>query len=249
MSHTNESGTPVLLLLLAVGCFVLFAGFALPTLSPKSSTVPASLGLFQSVALQPVLHYLSFDSEHAFSEKNGVDHIPGIVGTAVSLDGQNDYIDLGSLELQTGRTFAVSLWYRSKDGEGWIFSEGNTEENISVCGLMVQSDTTEVLCRTGTHPDAKSVVRGVTNINDEAWHFIVFQGEGEQLSVYVDGGLDARVAMPSGRLFVNTTTIGGIQKKKSEGWIAMDIDEVALFDQPLSMDEMQALYTISTPIE
>jgi len=79
-------------------------------------------------------------------------------------------------------------------------------------------------------------------INQDEWHFIVGMYNGEYISIYCDGELIGYLAQ-NGVVTPNAIDlyIGKISRS-GDDWFVGTIDDIRIYNRPLSNDEIQALY-------
>ena len=82
---------------------------------------------------------------------------------------------------------------------------------------------------------------------DNTWHHIAWVDDHGDAKLYVDGNLDAtnyKYNWPGASSFsFNTTTIGALVRSSVGGYFNGQIDEVALWERPLSQDEVNQVRT------
>ena len=149
---------------------------------------------------------------------------------------------------QLGDRYSISMWLWNgmpNDGRevsGWLFSRGRNH------GLAAWSDHLGIGGKSGhtgkliyfSGEDEKTIISGKTVIPRWKWHHVVLVRDGKDVRVFLDGKLEiettSTVKFPPGfdRFFV-----GGRSDNKNN-WEGR-LDEVALFDRALSLDEVKRL--------
>lgn len=170
---------------------------------------------------------------------------PGVSGTGASFDGVDDRVQIpwdtyGRYANDVG---AVEVWARVRrsGARQYIFNRGGTY------GQLVISVTE------GNLAEGRVIVNGVahtltsaTPVADGQWHQFVLSFDGTVAHLYVDGAL-AKQAPVVGTLdwYIGTPIHLGYAPNSSGYRLAGEIDEVALFDRPLSGAEVSAHYQAS----
>jgi hypothetical protein len=161
----------------------------------------------------------------------------GVAGGALQLDGQGDYVDLGTgPDFDIADRITVAAWVKVTTFDmDWqtIIAKGDTAWRLS----RGQGDNLHFAC-TGLWPEW---VHGSANVNDGQWHHVVGTYDGSELRLYVDGKLDAS-AKTQGAINVNThpVYIGENAEHPGRAWHGL-IDDVRLHNCALSDTEIKAL--------
>jgi hypothetical protein len=173
----------------------------------------------------------------------------GISGSALSFDGTDDYVSISdkpSVRVSTAN-FTLSAWIKTS-GDGVITDKQKSAMNYNFYGLRVMSNKAWVAasdCGTGgcgwgvsRHP-----VVGTSTITDNQWHSIVFTRNNTLMSLYVDGTLEASIS--EGPWDTDSTSdfrIGSISGGAPGAFFNGIIDEVVLYNRPLSAAEIKGKY-------
>lgn len=131
----------------------------------------------------------------------------------------------------------ISCWIKTP---GFVFDFPFIVGRNSGFNIKGQDNTGEIRL-TGAMLTTTTLV-GVTVITDDEWHHIACTYDGAALNIYVDGALDASIAS-TGTIIQDTNdfAIGGNPANTERSW-AGSIDDVRLFDSPLSLVQIQELY-------
>ncbi len=163
---------------------------------------------------------------------------PGAIGGALELDGDGDYVDLGTApDFDATSQITVAAWVKVASFDvAWqaIVTKGDTAWRLS----RSMDDNLHFAC-TGMWPEW---VHGSANVNDGQWHHVAGVYDGAELRLYVDGALDAS-ATTAGAINVNEhpVAIGENLEHPGRGWNGL-IDDVRLYNYALSEAEIQTLH-------
>ncbi len=192
--------------------------------------------------------------------QNGVSFAPGKVGNAFSFDGVDDGISiLKSSDLNLGAgDFTITAWVKfTADFPG----SGDVEIFLNYAGinyysLMIEADgeRAAVGFRDGNSNHIRLV--GTTSLNDGQWHFLTGLRNGTTGLIYVDGILEGSTTNPAmGSINTGTCLYARIgaahsgpghctspSSNLSEPHFNGLIDELDLYNRPLSAAEVAAIY-------
>jgi Concanavalin A-like lectin/glucanases superfamily len=180
---------------------------------------------------------------------NGVTWAPGLSGSGVRFDGENDYLDVPTISSFGTKSFAVLAWVSSTDrnGEqsrvvGMDPTPGSLFLNFGNGAPYLEArDTLEA--DWGVKPDNNF------DVSDGAWHQIgfVIDREARQSRLYVDGALRKAEPRPSTGSFGDAPDknaplrMGGQSSNPANAWSGV-LDEVQIFERALSDSDVRALY-------
>lgn len=143
------------------------------------ATVPASVGL----------------STTANNSGAGMTYAPGSTGTGITLDGGDDWIDLGAdagFNIAANSPFTFAISFKTTDASGPLMSFRDLVGNpivglhIGWDGASMQSGKINLLIRDDSGGAYLEMV-GPT-VNDNQWHrLVVSRNAGNTISLYVDG--------------------------------------------------------------
>src|SRR2546426_1818783 len=131
---------------------------------------------------------------------NGVSFVPGLVGQAISLNGINQYVNLGnsaSLQVSHGN-FTTDAWvqFNAITGDMSILDKmAGSFDNQDGWRLLKQLDNRFWFCLgggsfnscTGSPPDS---VASITSASPDVWYNVAVVKDGPQISIYVDGNFE-----------------------------------------------------------
>ncbi len=184
--------------------------------------------------------------------------VEGKVGNAFSFSNADQtllsYVSEGEdddLPANKHDSFAISFWSKVQ-GTGQndlrLFSESNTlGDNNPLFNIGTRnngSDGTIDIYIRGAGPTVGHIFSTAEPFDGE-WHHVVFVQNELARSIYVDGLLDDLeiAAKPdSGWDNIDATTIGGILRGNASHWVTGLIDEVGIWDRPISEEEVALIY-------
>lgn len=222
------------------------AGTALTRVLPGYATLVANTsGLVDWWRLnQAGPNFPAFDS--AGNNNNGTFHggatfgvsgaIVGDSNTSILLDGVNDYV---SAQRTVSMNFSIEFWFRSTAGLGsglsWLNGAGLVATgggSNSDFGVSLRADGA-IMAGIGT---GTTMVTS-SGFNDGQWHHVVFvRNRGSRvLQLWVDGALRASASGAS-NANLNGSSVINIGRINGGNYFAGGIDEVALYNVPLTGD-------------
>ncbi len=168
--------------------------------------------------------------------------VAGEVGQAFSFDGSSGYVSVPDAPTLDSFTNAMTIECWIKSGKltanpGW---EGLVcKGNISWRLLGTTGAKTVYVAFNGASP---TDLFGTRNVNDEQWHHIAATYDGNTMSLYVDGTLDASQAATGSILQTSDgLTIGNDAAQPGLLWNGL-MDEVSLYNRALTSNEIAAIY-------
>lgn len=236
---------------LRANAYGIFSGRVPPPASRARSTAPAVVTAPATPYRQTVLHD-SPTSYWALDETNGTKArdlagvkearyvgaklgVPGaLLGTldrAVSLDGKNDAVALGPVRSPA----TVEGWVKTETTRAVaLFSNRDTMSRYTYLGLT-----------DAVHALAFDTGVGLTSaawVTDGRWHYLVYTHDGIRGRLYVDGRLDSSGVWPR----VEGTAAASLGYDATlKTHLRGAIDEVALYDYPLTADQVRSHFLAS----
>lgn len=145
--------------------------------------------------------------------------------------------------------YSVSLWFWNgmppggREVAGWMFSRGHNQglgagsDHLGIGGTA--GHTGRLIYQSGD--DAASVAGGRTPIERWSWNHVALVRRGETVRVYLNGVIDPEIEM-------NVAVVDGTMEElflggrsdNAANWEGR-LDEVALFDRALTLDEIKVL--------
>lgn len=169
---------------------------------------------------------------------------------SLQLDGDN-YDELYSDDLQLSN-FTVAFWFRTDNGylpefPAYLVNKGG--HAVELPGYNMNYGIwmgTNGLLRTGfeTMSGIDTIAASPFDYNDGEWHNVVSTFDGEMLRLYVDGD---QVARKLGKGFPDDTGNQplriGANSLGTSGFFEGEIDEVRIWNRPLSTGEIEEQYS------
>ena len=197
---------------------------------------------------------------------NGATHSTGYTGTAISLDGVNDYLQFPDNIIDPIKTeFSISFWMKTTATTGWIFSEMTTvnsgvtnewDRGIS----LIYSNSGNLDFKSGVNGSDFSVSYsggrysvGYFSMTD--WnHITVTYKQGSAAKIYFNGTLVASTSTANAltRATVNSLRIGrgtnyyngSITKS---GYLNASIDGFTIWNREITQADVSMLYNGKNP--
>ena len=225
-----------------------------PTLTPTISPIPtASLQSSGQVSWWPGDGNADdiLDGNHG-TLQDGASFAAGKVGQAFSLDGIDDYVDLGnaaSLQV-SGGDFTVDMWVRFETLSG----DQSILDKMSPAGvnadgwrLLRQGDNRIWFClggasgANGCSPGAATTVRSTTQIEVGVWNHVAAVKSATAIAIYVNGVPEETKALP---IFTDSHEASlRIGSNSREGaYLPGLVDEVDVFSRALTSAEVQDIF-------
>lgn len=180
---------------------------------------------------------------------NGPSWVAGMLDGALSFDGDNDYVDVNSINPRGYDDFTLSAWYKSADSSVsddeyiYMHAEGFITEGVTF-GPTDDSGNTDKLRLTIDVDDDADQHYGTSDIVDQQWHHLVAVRSGGRIRLYVDSTQESdrvddhagtSVAVDGEGPFIGDYP-GGTEQVHGV------LDDVRLYDRGLSDSEIAALF-------
>ena len=245
-----------------IGSYVAVSGASSPTACPAgmTTTAAASSDLSACVLIDPNSWWPGNGNARDIigandgTRRNGASYAPGIVGSAFSLDGVNDYIDVGSgfdLDAMT-----ISAWVfidpATNTGEQRIISKDNAGLPGTRKLFTLKSSTPAWTNGADGRASFQLLIGGANEILNApsaltpGWHHLagVRDTAAGRFELYVDG-LIAGSKAPTVFGPIDSavsTVIGQVSPSYNAEFFNGLVDEVKIFDSALSSVAIQAIY-------
>ncbi|MBN2132620.1 MAG: LamG domain-containing protein [Sedimentisphaerales bacterium] len=183
--------------------------------------------------------------------RHGPAWVPGVKDGALRLDGRNDYVAISGVYygLTHNADVTVAAWIRTTNGDDQVIFSFDRDEywrleiNGSAAGagqigwsLMTDAGQADLASR--------------TRVDDGQWHHITGLFDRGQVSIYIDGNLDASVRrgndFGTGRPRFGFVGVGSEAssfdgEKTPEAYFEGEVDDVRLYTRALSPAEVKEL--------
>ncbi|WP_405557947.1 LamG domain-containing protein [Streptomyces canus] len=178
--------------------------------------------------------------------------VPGVKGTAVSLDGVDDYLESDVPTVDTSLSFSVAAWVKLDklpDGAAVIAAQpGNSAPGFELYYSKARDRWAfnEYTADTASATPVRAEQSAAGGVKPGEWvHLVGTYGMGaDQLSLYVNGALAGTAAYSTPwdarrGLQVGASSYSG----QPASFFPGTIDEVRVFEKPLSATEVSDLYS------
>ena len=167
--------------------------------------------------------------------RTGPELVEGISGYAYYFDGAGDYIDIGDDPSIETEGLTVLAWIKTSDRRGRFQVVVSYEKNSHAFSVVPSGRIGYGWQWKGGGGD------GTSDVRTGQWEFVALTRDPDcKASIYVNGKLE--------NSFVDRTTSSFARRAKIGGDVYDDeffhgsIDDVAIFNRPLSAEEIQQLY-------
>ncbi|MFZ3031617.1 MAG: LamG domain-containing protein [Candidatus Moraniibacteriota bacterium] len=186
---------------------------------------------------------------------NGPTWTTGQVGGAVTFDGTDDYIDVGTAGLTSPTKLSGAAWIkiddvvfaesynffsnRSASNHGWTFGTSGGAANCSGVDCDMLRFTIQGVASYSTTD--RLIIEG-------QWTHVAFTWNGSSVSLYVNGRVVQTFS--TGSMITGSNLLLGVQgPSPGVAGMFMDglIDEARIYDRALSADEVEQLYLLTAP--
>lgn len=208
---------------------------------------PSPLGLVGYWRMDEGSGTTAFDSSgygHQGSLINGVSRVTGMVGSgALSFDGSNDYVTVANTTvLQLTGDLTVALWMKRSSDPGTsrqLFGKGSgTQRNYS---LMHETGTGKILFQQNTSAGATLSLSSATSLTSGIWYHVTVVRQGNAVSLYLNGRLDASGTFASAATTASTDALLIGAQTTAAGYFPGVLDDVRLYKRALSAAEVTVL--------
>lgn len=151
----------------------------------------------------------------------------GISGSALQFAGGSQEVVLDEGATMNGLTIAA--WVRAEPNLGSYMALFDQRDSDSDGYDLYIDDTSKAFLRIN-----ETTLSGNTVVADGAWHHVAATYDGTQLTLYVDGVLDASLSAPAGTIDVQNVARLGRHFNVSSHSLFGALDEVAIYNWALS---------------
>ena len=181
--------------------------------------------------------------------RGGVTLVPGLVGQAFLLDGENDVIEVAdNPALNLAGDLTIELWAKrtTPGGPFRLIAKGSADEDVPfIFSLGFDRDRPRGMFQWS---DTSSVSLYAQKVTDNQLHHYAYVRSGSTHSIYVDGAL-IKTAIFTGAAGDSTglpLTIGGIKDDSSPSGFSQFfgglIDELSIYSRALEPTEITSIY-------
>ena len=170
----------------------------------------------------------------------------GAICRAASFDGTNDYIDATGIDNYLRTTATVSFWLKTTQtgnntmwvAPGILGNESAGDGNDIFWGYLDASGSIRFLKGNGASVGSSGP------INDNSWYHVVFSWDSDsgQSHSYINGTRSQSAITETGDVTTSFSSIGRIQDSGGNGHLNGQIDELLVFDEILTPEQISALY-------
>lgn len=229
------------------------AEFATPTVPPL---LEGAIGFWKSDEIGgDVISDASGNGKSGVLQ-GGASFVSGHAGNALHLDGANDYVDLGGLDV-SGSQLTLSAWVKADLADTQdrrIISKATTSFEQSHYFMLstFRSEGRNRLrfrLKTGSSQNSGTTVLVADGgeVTQSAWHHVAATYDGARMRLYLDGNEVGRVAK-SGAVTMDPTVPvyiganpGGILPGQAAKFWDGQLDEVGIWERALSAEELRTL--------
>jgi hypothetical protein len=210
---------------------------------------------------------LSFGNDMAIAGGSTIG--TGQVTNGFSFNGTSQYLSIthgtdnsvnGLPIYSSASGYTICLWVKGPPvGTGgnvndhYIFGEGSTTSGNPLLVLQTRNGTTaaatnklDVFIRTTGGTPLVNHLKSTAIVFDNNWHHIAWVDDHGSAKLYVDGNLDAtsfNYVYTAGSVTMNTTAIAALVRASVGGWFNGSVDDVAIWQRPLSQIEVNQVRT------
>jgi PKD repeat protein len=170
--------------------------------------------------------------------------VPGKLGQALSFDGVDDFVDLGTLDV-SGSALTIAAWIKADsfatDARILSKSVGSAEQDHYFMLSTIDNDGIKLRFRLKTGTTTSTLLASSGTLAVGQWIHVAAVYNGSAMILYQDGVEVGRVAK-SGVIATNATTRVAIGRNpQAYGAFDGTIDDVRVYARALSTSEVQAL--------
>lgn len=167
----------------------------------------------------------------------------GIVGSAIALDGIDDFLDLQAF-IVGDTSFSLEAWIQTTESQGWIL--GNNEQTDLVHASGWPTYKNRMLLQYKALGASNDNTEGTRAVNDGQWHHLVavYDKASGQGCVYVDGAMDGTPNPVSGPANLGLQAIGNLYDVSATAVHCFGglIDELRIYTRTLTPGEVTDHY-------
>jgi hypothetical protein len=171
---------------------------------------------------------------------------------AMTLDGATEYATKQGITnyRSTDSSGAIEVWFKTTStASGYLCGSGGVSDK-QVMGIYQNNGVIGAWVRNTSY---NHITTNTTGWNDGAWHHLILVSTGSTYQFYVDGVLEAHtnvaLQIADGTWFGGISnrdewTIGGVQAPGIQQMFGGLLSDIAVYNYPLTPDEVKAHYNI-----
>ncbi|MBN8456809.1 MAG: cadherin domain-containing protein [Verrucomicrobia bacterium] len=178
------------------------------------------------------------------SLSGGSSHASGLIGTAISLDGVDDEMDLGVNASLIGTTdFTIGMWIKIPMGTAspmYLLSQREPGTTGYEGNYMVQVNTSGILNFSLYNGGYQFNLSSSVALNDGQWHHLALQRQGAAGRIFIDGSLNASAAGTVKSLVSHRVALG-FNSRIGGSYFKGAVDDLRIYSRSLSAGEVLSL--------
>jgi hypothetical protein len=178
---------------------------------------------------------------------NGAGFAAGEVGRAFSLDGSSQYVDvMNSATLNPTGSISLEAWiYPTQFPPSAPIIKKAGEGSAQQDGYGIEIDNSGLLF--GVYVNGSWTLTGAASVPLNQWSHVAGVYDGTNLSLYVNGSLAVTQVHAVGQITPSGNDLQiGHDPANASRYFGGLIDEAAVYNTPLSADQIQAIYTVGS---
>jgi len=211
-----------------------------------TATAPDPAGTIAYWTLENLLD--STDNNYDLTNNGDPSIVAGILDDAYSFDGTNDYLTIASSSLIEQSELSVSIWVYITGGVGTRRGIIESYGNDDWFALSIEASTDNQLkCFYRSSSSTTVTMEYSPTITLNSWYHIVFTRSSSGGKFYINNVLvDSDNTAPVSSFDLDGIRIG-TYRGANDRWFNGIIDEIAIFDTILTIDEIDYLYNFGFP--
>jgi hypothetical protein len=177
----------------------------------------------------------------------------GVSGSALSFDGDHDYVNLGNDASLYWPSMSITEWISFTDAE-WMFTVNDQSPTNGAWGMSMgvgEDGHVSVGVCNGSGNDCMAAT-SQTALNDGEWHFVAgtYCNIDKTIKIYIDGEFNDEDSWASSLMhdpdlydwIIGARSSSFVYPHHDPHWYKGLIDEVRIYDRALSEEEIEDLY-------
>ena len=192
----------------------------------------------------------------------GPGYVAGMVGNAISLDGVNDYVNLGADGIPEGdqiKSGSTSFWAKTTASSGYVLAAFN--EGVNSAFGVSQYNSTQMRIYVRDEGDKRDELYATTNNTNGNWHQVVLTWDvgtstTYSMTAYVDG-VAASTSRGDVAMYQSSPVsgweysmrVGASGRDVPGNFFAGSLDDLGVWSNRLTATEASACYNLATDSE